>query len=79
MDIWSLVIMLLSIVAGGFLRFVISEPKVLFALATVVLLLIVGYLSCYAGSAFKSRKSSTPRERRITALPVVIIFSPLRY
>lgn len=32
MDIRSLIIMLLSIVAGGFLRFVISEPKVLFAL-----------------------------------------------
>ncbi len=79
MDIRSLVIMLLSIVAGGFLRFVISEPKVLFALAMVVVLLIVGYLSYYAGSAFKSRKSNTPRECRITALPVVIIFSPLRY
>lgn len=54
MDIRSLVIMLLSIVAGGFLRFVISEPKVLFALAMVVVLLIVGYLSYYVGSAFKS-------------------------
>lgn len=76
MDVWSLVIIALAIIGGAFLQFVIPNPKVLFVLAMVVMVFILFYLAFYAGAAFKSKKNSTAKERRISALlAAILLFS----
>lgn len=76
MDVWSLVIIALAAVGGAFLRFIISDPKILFVLAMVVMVVLLFCLAGYAGAAFKSRKNSTAKERRISALlAAILLFS----
>lgn len=60
----------------SFLRFVISDPKILFVLAMVVMVVLLFCLAGYAGAAFKSKKNSTAKERRISALlAAILLFS----
>ena len=61
MDVWSLVIIALAAVGGAFLRFIISDPKILFVLAMVVMVVLLFCLAGYAGAAFRVGRIALPK------------------